>query len=366
MSTVEDVSRILRRRCPSQKDIVEGSKHLKDHTDSLWFMEGEEDPDGDHDRRDTSDENLATVCKRRKLSAEVSRGNPPQSNDQHHLARAERAAFLESTTMQNRATFSCHSGGGFTSAAAQLHCIAEAGCDIRQTKTSRDRPRLPSGRRGALHGGEYANIGPKVKDKSNLLSLWGPKSTPSLLSDSNTKSCQETKGYCEAGARSHKGQVLHKGESQRYTASMHDQAQVIPTKKALRGLPPGLANHELYSRSHQTRHGAGEIDQTPQQYFFLSSSPPPANDVAPKQTNLNNDVGAAICTKAGLKKSLPEGESSGGNNRPANTFHTTSVAEAKEGAHHSKKTLGIRRSMTGWSCRGKPRFSIPAKAPTGI
>lgn len=365
MSMVEDVSQILRRKCPSEKEIVEASKSLEYHADNPWFMEGEEDLDMDHNKWDTSDENLATGRKRRKLSAEDPQGNPPQSNDLHNLARTERPAFFESPTMQNRAAFSCQGSGGFTSAAVQLHCITEAGYEIRQTKLSRERPRLPPSRRGALHGEDNANLGHKLKGKSNLLSLWGTKSTQSQRSNSIAKSRLEPKGSYNASAQTNKDQVSQKGESRKHITSTQDKTQVTYPKKTLNVIPPGLANHELHSRPHQSRHRPVENDQHHKHYLFLSSSPPPINELPPQQSNIDSDVGATLSTKASLKKSVLDGETSSGNNRPASTFHTTSVAEVKEGANHSKKTLGIRRSMTGWTCRGNQRFSIPGK-PQGI
>lgn len=366
MNTVEDVSRILRRKCPSERDIVESSKDLKDHTDSLWLMEGEDDPNKDHEGWKRPDENLATGRKRRKVSVEEFRGDQPQFDDQHHPTRTERAALLKSTTMENHAIFSGRSSGGFTSAASQLHCITEAGFETQQTKSSRVRSRLQPGRLGALHGGANANFGAKLKDKSNLLSLWVTKSTQSHLSHSNAGSCPDSKEYHYAGAQLRKDQVLPKRESRKYSDPTHDQTRAIHTKRPLNVIPPGLANHKLYSRPPQIQYRANENDQTPKHYLFLSSSPPPTNDLASEQTLLDDEVGATYCTKATLTKSLLGGETSGGNMRPASTFHTTSVAEVKAGANHSKKTLGIRRSMTGWSSRGNQRFSIPGKAQKGI
>lgn len=366
MNTVEDVSRILRRKCPSMKDIVESSKQLKDHTDSLWLMEEQADPNEGHDGWNSLDENLATHRKRRKVSAELFRDRPPQFDDQRHPIRAEKAAILKPTTVENRATLSCPGRGGFTSAAAQLHCITEAGYDIRQPKSSRERPRLPSSRLGTLHGNASADLGLKLKDKSNLLSLWGTKSTQSNLSDSNPSYCQEPKGHCFAGAQLRKDQVLPKGESRKHTSLMHDPPQVIHTKKPLNIISPSLANHKIYSGSHQIQYRAEESDRPPKHYLFLSSSPPPTTDWASQQPNLDSDVGATCCKKAIVEKSVLEDETPGGNIRPASTFHTTSVAEVKAGTNHSKKTLGIRRSMTGWSGRGNQRFSIPGKARKGI
>lgn len=347
---------------------MEGRKRLKDHTDSLWFMEGEEEPDGDQEKWDTLDRNFTTCPKRRKMSAEIFGGNPPQSGDQRHPACVEKATFLGPATMQNRATFSFPGSGGFISAAAQLHCITEAGYDVRQKKSSKETPRLPSSRRSALHREENANVGPKPKDKSNMLSLWFTKPTQSQLSNSNaTNSCQEQEGDFRAGARSHKDQLLPQGELQKYSASMQDQTQVTYTKRPLNVIPPSLANHELYSRSHQTRHRADDNNQqSPKHYFFLSSSPTRTDDLAPLQANADNNDGGTFCTEPSLKKRRSESESCGGNTRPASTFHTTSVAAVKAGANHSKKTLGIRRSMTGWTCRRDQRFCIPGKAQKEI
>ena len=267
--------------------------------------------------------------------------------------------------MKNGAALSYPGGSGFTSAAAQLHRTIKAGYDIRQSKSTRERARLPSSRLGPLHGNANADLGVKSKDKSNLLSLWGTNSAQSNLFHSNLSHHQEAKGYCSTGAQPHKDQVLPKGESRKHTSSMHDQPQVIHTKTPLNTIPPSLANHKMYSQSRQVRHRTDDDDRPPKHYLFLSSSPPPINDEAPQQITSPNDVSGTGCTHAILEKNGFEGESSGGNIRPASTFHMTSVAEVKVGANHSKKTLGIRRSMTGWSSRGNQRFSIPGRASNG-
>lgn len=363
MSMVKDISQILRRERPSEKDIVEASKSLENHHDNLWLMDGEEDPEASHDRWNFPNETQAAGRKRRRLDAEDHHGNPSRFNDRHNLVHTATEAFFEITTMQNRAAFSYQAGGDFTSAAAQLHCTAEAGYDTRQKSMSREKSRLPSGRLGASHGNDdaaKANSGPILKDQGSLLSLWATKSAPNHLSDSIANSCLESKGSYNANLKTKEGQISQRGKIQKRHATLtltQDETEVSHLRKPLNAIPPGLANHKLHSCPRQIHHRPIENDHAPTYYAFLSSSPPPIDGLAPQEMKLGNKVDGPLSTVVDI---------SGGDTRPARTFHSTSMAQINEGASHSKKTLGIRRSMTGWTCRGNQRFSIPSKPRNGI
>lgn len=359
LGTVKDISQILRRQCPQEKDILEASKSLENHNDNLWLLEGEEELEAGQARWNNLNETSAAVRKRRKLDAEDdAQGKLTSAKNQHDLVHGEAATFLHTTTMQNRATFTYQSNGGFTTAAAQLHRTADAGFTAKQTRYSRDRPRLPSGIRNALHGDDgAANVthGLNHRDQGNLLSLWTTKSTPNHASDSTKGSCPKPQRFFDDDAQRKK--VQRKELEQ---APKQDKIDGLHVEKPLGVIPPGLANHKMRSISH-TGYLAMENDHPPKHYVFLSSSPPPIRDPSPPKINLDSNVVARLSSNVSLEKGVSGAEPCNGDIRPATTFHNTSVAQAKAGANHPKKTLGIRRSMMGWKCPEKKGFSIPIK-----
>ncbi len=359
LSTVKDISQILRRQCPLETNIIETSRSLENHHDNLWLME-EEEGEALAVKWNISNDHAAVGRKRRKLDAEDPPGELPHFNDRHDRIRAETPALLGKTTMQNRAAFSYLGSGGFTSAAAQLRSTTEAECHSRQTKLSRERARLLIGAVHRTGDGTHVNLGDKLKDQGRLLTLWS-KSAANHVPDCIAKSGLEPRRSHDSTSQKNKDHVSHGGGAGNPPSAPH-RTEVSQLKRPLAVIPQELANHKLPPLAHQARHHPIEINQTSKHYAFLSSSPPAIDEQGPEKTNLDRGVGASLSTNATLNKSVSKATAYGENMiRPAQTFHQTSMAQLKEGANYTRKTLGIRRSMTGWTCRGKQRPSVPNK-----
>ena len=324
--------------------IAEASKSLEHLDDNLWCMDEKEDIHGDQDGWNISNETSATGRKRRKLAAEDLQGDLPRYNDQHNHARFKGANFLKSTATQTFSTFPHQRTGGFTSAAAQLHDISEAGYDIRQPIPFSGRSRLLFGKRGVLHGDENA-----------AKAIPGPLTTLELF-----KSTSERKGFHDANQMD-EGRVTRNSETRKPPAmlsSTYESTDFFNSRTSLTAIPPELANHKLHTAPRKTRPRPIENEHTSKPYVFLSSSPPPFTGSDPHKTNLATDSDAAPSRKVSSTEGVSEVGISSGKNRPASTCHQTSMGQANQ---RVTKTLGIRRSMTGWTCRGNQKFSVPNK-----
>ena len=135
--------------------------------------------------------------------------------------------------------------------------------------------------------------------------------------------------------------------------------QAPPTRAPMLPIPQPLSSHKLRPIPNTTRprFNTDEELHSKKDYVFLSSSPPKAQEEA--------DV-----TKSPLKSKGIEQENNTpsqaapkyNDSRPAATFHKTSLAQVQAATTVQKKTLGVRRSMNGWSSRGGHGFSVPGRA----
>lgn len=349
VSTVIDISRILRRECPSEECIVDASKCLEHRNDNLWLMDGEEDPQAGQDRWNISSDALAASRKRRKLAPEDTKVT----------------AFLDPTTMDNPRKFSYKGTGDFTSAAAQLRDNTEFGRDPQRRRLSSGDPGLPSSR--------YDCPGDKAKSKvnsGNLISLWGGKSTLKHVSGSSTDPYARATGFHDANNPISKDHISWRKDSRTPLTtifSTHKNTEITNPQNSrhLNIIPSGLADHKLRTRPHQNRMRSAESPHDVKPYAFLSSSPPATDDLDPQKTNIERNLGAAPSTTFSTKKNVSEDSALGGKDRPASTYHNTSLAQARQGANHLKRTLGLRRSMAEWSSGGNQRFSVPNKTRNG-
>ena len=97
-----------------------------------------------------------------------------------------------------------------------------------------------------------------------------------------------------------------------------------------------------------------------QPYVFLSSSPPPVNDVIDEALPKNNNGLYATQESNTAENSVAVTETVNVF-RPSATCHVTSVTKVHARNQSSRKTLGVRRSMVGWSvrCQGDHQFAKP-------
>lgn len=122
-------------------------------------------------------------------------------------------------------------------------------------------------------------------------------------------------------------------------------------------IPEALATHRLQplSNTNRPRPLVHEEPLRKKHYVFLSSSPPHIEEVVEAAENQFEDRSPSK-VMTGVEDSEVAHQQT--DVVPSRTFHTTSVAQLQtEGA--PRKTLGVRRSMHGWSTRGSHGFSVP-------
>ena len=85
-------------------------------------------------------------------------------------------------------------------------------------------------------------------------------------------------------------------------------------------------------------------------YLFLSSSPPPTDGLIQ-----DAEDSESVSENVGMQQAVTKVPQT---YRPAKTMHVTSVAQLNA-ANGARKTLGVRRSMNGWSDRMNRGFSTP-------
>lgn len=122
-------------------------------------------------------------------------------------------------------------------------------------------------------------------------------------------------------------------------------------------IPEALATHRLQplSNTNRPRPLVHEEPLRKKHYVFLSSSPPHVEEVVEAAENqFEGQPPSKLMT--GVEDSEVAHQQT--DVVPSRTLHTTSIAQLQtEGA--PRKTLGVRRSMNGWSTRGSHGFSVP-------
>lgn len=345
---VKDISLILRRDCPSEKEIIKGCNTVENHDDNIWPLNGEHDPEVAESRWDKR----MIPNKRRKVEGSEAEDKLSRSYAPTYTSNVSARSSIGTTTMENRSSFSCQGTNGFVSAATQLHHVNE---DIQARKSAAEKRRIPM---DSLGGEKQREVYPRIpketktgEGQGTLQSFWAER-TETNGHGKTTALPQDSLPYTH--------QRSHIGSKQiSKVAALSKEVQRSGTSLAV--IPKGLADHKLHSLPVTSRPylPASERSSNSKHYVFLSSSPPRVPDPQ-KDSNTSSD----ILPSAGFKNKLGINSSKPGNVddiRPATTFHTTSLAQLRAASNVPKKTLGVRRSMTGWPPRENQGFSIPSR-----
>ena len=223
-------------------------------------------------------------------------------------------SFICTTTMQNRSTFSYQSTTGFISAATVNESL-----QIR--KSAADKKRISSDS-VAQGKGDHIRIRPTKTDEGQgtLLEFW-KKQKPEAATLGN--------------------------------ASAHISSTSLPV------ISRGLEDHKLRSIANSSRPclPVTERSSSSNHYVFLSSSPPRFTN--PQENNTISDVPiVGFRSMPTIDRSEPKEVD---DSHFATSLHTTSLAQLRATSDPPKKTLGVRRSMTGWQPRRNQGFSIPSR-----
>ena len=347
-TAVNDIARILRRRTPTQAQVSEASDRLQSMHDNLWPLTGEDV---------------------KVIGQKWSRWNSINSCDQpfkrKRMQDDDRSAILNTTvrmdpyvtghvgsttTMQSSSNFSYNTG--FISAAAQLQYVdeprtmnAKPGVIGKSSKACKERA-------GANH---LSNLGPK--GQSNLISFWGTKTgRESEITPFEIHAEERSEDLIARRSRtSHYETVSVLNASRDLTSSEVSGLPAITTNLPI---PEALATHRLQPLSNINRRRPLSHEEEPPKkkpYVFLSSSPPHSEKLAKTAEDQGDNQ-----SPSGIVSRVEESEikSRHTDTVPSRTFHTTSIAQLHSDGT-SRKTLGVRRSMNGWSARGSHPFSIP-------
>lgn len=347
-STVNDIARILRRDSPTQAEIFEACETLQSMHDDLWLLTGEEEVKaiGATWSKWDSNESSEYPSKRRRIQDSERSGIEGITTCVNSYMAGR---FGGATTMQSSSTFSYNTG--FISAAAQLQHVDE----------HKKKDTGPSGvekpikvRKEGAESNNTPRIGPGG-GQSSLVSFLGMK----MGKDCRSTSFEEA---VEGRSQNPVARHSHAYRNETVTGPTANTNQV-----SIRGLDPtswpphpaipeALAAHRLQPLSNTNR-PRPLLDEPLRKnhYVFLSSSPPHIEELVEAAEN--------HCADQSPSKMMSTTEDSEvapqrTDMMPSRTFHNTSMAQLRAD-EAPRKTLGVRRSMTGWSARGSNSFSVP-------
>lgn len=364
--SVQDISLILKRECPSEEDILEGCRTVESRDDNLWPLDGEHDQEIVQSRWNEGNEAAVTSYKRRRMESSAMSNKLVDTRGEKYLAHSSAESLIgTTTTMENRSTFSYPCSNGFVSAATQLHHSKE---EIPKRNILAERKKLASRSiDGSQHRDVNAGISKTIKKgvgQGSLLDFWPVKTEIKHLHGQTSTSTQELPVIEHGASKKNEEQ-----ESEEIDARMNDMAAVSAAfGKAPKANPSainilhGVVDHQLgsFAESSGLNLRSTKHKENTKRYVFLSSSPPYCED--PQKENMDassDDVPPSVDGESTLKSTSSDIHDF----RPATTFHHTSLARVRATSNLPKKTLGVRRSMAGWSSRGSQGFTVPSRAP---
>ncbi|MCJ1279062.1 hypothetical protein MMC21_006884 [Puttea exsequens] len=325
-NVVSDIARILNRESPSGARVMEASNDLRSREDNLWPLNGEEDVKTIAARWSKWDTNAPEhPSKRRRTDAnsEVSFAGNSTTAASHM-----RSTVGTLTTMQSASNFSC--GSGFISAAEQLSHIRHEKAVKPPRKISMTKK---AGQESAVHTNLLSKSGIEQRQVAHgtLMDMWGINNRPK----SKQENISPQPVFKER--RADPPSAVHCGSQCPETNESFIPINIgVPTaRNPLSSIPQSLSTHRLAPLTSTTHLHLPHtpIEPSRKQYVFLSSSPPPIEAVLEEGENEDTTLDGDV--------------------KPVTTFHTTSVAQAP------KKTLGVKRSMNGWSARQGKQFVVP-------
>lgn len=133
------------------------------------------------------------------------------------------------------------------------------------------------------------------------------------------------------------------------------------SRQPMQPIPQPLAEHRLKSAPIPTR--PPKIPQGPdhnnKQYPFFSSSPPPIESLI-EEAEASDETALYVDKSHDQNRTQTESQTS--DSCSAMTFHVTTTTQVRS-AQTTTRTLGVRRSMNGWTNRGGHTFSVTGRRP---
>lgn len=345
-STVNDIARILRRDSPTQVQISKACETLQSMHDNLWPLTGGEDAIaiGAKWSRWDSSNTSERPSKRRRMKD----SDPSSTEGTTACVNSYVVGHVGSTTtMQSSSTFSYNTG--FISAAVQLQHVDEhKRMDTRPSGINKPTKRVTEGvesiRKSSLgQGGGQRTL-------MNFLGTKGGTGRRSTTLENLPEGRLRNSIPCRSNT-SHNVTVASLKATTNHVAigdlSATSRTPHLP-------IPEALATHRLQPLSNTNRprpltHEDEPLRKKP--YVFLSSSPPHIEELVEGEDRQSTSemMGTIEDSEVATRHA---------NVVPSKTFHSTEIAQIQTKGP-PRKTLGVRRSMSGWSTRGSHGFSVP-------
>ena len=352
-----DIARILSRQPPSIADLERSWMRMENMKDDLWPLNGQSRPE-DARRQwhtntgDSSNDVVEPAHKRRKANTNREWQGDHNSD---RSAWTTATSISTTTTMQNSASFSYHGSAGFVSAAHQMQ-QSRAEHPLRQQNSEAERRS-----KSTIRKKDSLKKACEVEEQQGgLLNFWQPKSQPVADLRNGVSLVSKPRATRELRNEERGEEVIkHCEPSQLPETTTDSTTPHLPTydpptalpRKPLSTIPQTLSSHKLKPLKPTTRPPSliPDPEQNHKPHVFLSSSPFPI-----KTTTAFEQQDEQATVEEGEVKLMEE-------TRPANTYHNTSMAQVQAALAAPKRTLGVRRSMVGWSARQGSGFSVPSR-----
>lgn len=332
-SVTLDLSRILRRPCPPESTIQNARSLVDRIEDDLWPLDGEElDPENSYwDRSEPSNSTfpLAVPSKRHRVEATTAVTTITASVTTHNPA----AYSISSTTIHS----------GFVSAGAHMKIL-------RETEVAKEAA-LKKARRDES-GTNTAGLSTTKTAKKRLA---GQGSITNFFARPSVTTVQGNGRPAQSTASS-KQSVLSKPSLQRSWPAVLNNVSNVRSASHTPYVPPSTSTHKPRSEPLLGRPRKVEDEEgvDTKRYVLLSSSPVKSDDGdrAAAQNDVTTEYEAASPTKITLSPSNSREPNPSLNDfRPASTFHATSFTQSHNQSAPQRRTLGMRRSLQGWSVK---------------
>lgn len=360
-----DISRILRRQCPSEKEIIEGNRSIRTHDDKLWPLSDEENAET-IDIRGESTERIVVRHKRRRLRDEDIDTQLLMRSELENLKSTKLIALIGTeTTMDAKSKFSYQGQNGFTTATAQLSQLVKATGDSERAGCMRQGSNEFLNAEDEFRQGDRKNsrLSKSSEGQYSLLRYLTASNRPDSISlDRNVLQAPTNFVVSTSQVEDVISSKSTSSKATSNTATACGESRYSESKQPLTVIPQGLADHRLMpiTKTNRPCRDLPEEQHNSKPYVFLSSSPPPPPMQATCEEKGSMGDENSRQNKIGPGISNVTSAAQDNDTRPAITFHVTSVTQVRSST--TKRTLGVRRSVNaGWASRGNRPFSVPRK-----
>jgi DNA helicase-2/ATP-dependent DNA helicase PcrA len=343
-STVQTISQILRRPLPTTASISISCSSLASIEDDLFPIEGEEDEKEKESRWNSLLGNPTFTMgqqapKRRRVELGRSASNLEEGGEKNwkpqYATTMERASSFTSAALTSTM--------GFVSAGSHLQILKEQSVNSlvgssQDTETSRDQTKRKIMKQSMK----------RPDGQGTLMSFLG-KPEADTEPEAIKRSTPSTQGSETSMPRQNlPNNAFH-------TARKLPKHGVSTASNESVGIEPSLANHRLCMGAPTRPRQSHPImeQESRNDYIFLSSSPTRPKEPLPREDTILE------CAEGSITKppSLPL-------IRPAVSMHETSVSLLQKSTGLNR-TLGVKRSMNGWSSRKGHGFVPPTMKRPG-